>query len=474
MNKGEEEEESRRRFLFNALQLVCDDNKGQKPSGPSTTKLSTGSANANKHKPNDFREHGQGNWNYTKVTRIPQLDTWDCGIACLLMITLWLRDDREYDIQFDNNGKEIHHHGEDLDALSEADAEHCFRARMAPERKKCLSHVGTESIWTSDLMRQLQSWKTRRKGMIESKIEPWLLSLSSLVAAAGIPSIESGDDFVFVLASKQIMGVDESYKDFHYYQRAFEEDQSRVARTFRDLHRQNVPMLQTTSRVGHCGRGLSLSTVINIVERDDCLAIVLLDNRVLLATTKNFISTPAPKDNHHGGFETSRPPYAGHYVIICGTSDDPKHVEIANSGEKNDHSGPMREEKGETTKAFCFVLCNPDPSSTVPGSNYTFVTPERLEASWRAEGTDEDVIFLRKPKCQAPTKILQNKRSLLPQRSSAYEIDKTNTDDRNVQRNSQAHCFSARIQNLVRENYGALTYSLWTFYKHNFPPFCRH
>lgn len=138
MNKGEEEEESRRRFLFNALQLVCDDNKGQKPSGPSTTKLSTGSANANKHKPNDFREHGQGNWNYTKVTRIPQLDTWDCGIACLLMITLWLRDDREYDIQFDNNGKEIHHHGEDLDALSEADAEHCFRARMAPERKKML------------------------------------------------------------------------------------------------------------------------------------------------------------------------------------------------------------------------------------------------------------------------------------------------------------------------------------------------
>ena len=30
--------------------------------------------------------------------------------------------------------------------------------------------------------------------------------------------------------------------------------------------------------------------------------------------------------------------------------------------------------------------------------NYIFVTPSRLEAFWRAQGTDEDIIFLRKPK----------------------------------------------------------------------------
>ena len=351
MTNEELVEESRRRlFLFRALfnndenqEIQEQPRQGQCPSTTSSIEHANNKGKRRK---------------YTRLTRIAQLDTWDCGIACLLMIAQWLRNDNDYDGARDLMESENNH----------KNCGGCFDIRVALERKKVLADVGTESIWTSDLMWQLQKWKTRRKTTDLWSFLSWL--------GATIHNSSKESTLAFVLASEQIMGADESYRDFQYYQNAFEEDQSRVASTFRDLHQQNVPMLQTMMKEnfgngGNPGKGLSLSTVIDIVEREDCLAIVLLDNNNL----------------NNNRCEVNQPSYTGHYVILCGTSNDPKHIEIANSGE-----GVLY----NCDKEFCFVLCNPDPSSTSAGSNYVFATPQRLEASWRAEGTDEDIIFLRK------------------------------------------------------------------------------
>jgi len=472
--EDDEEEESRRRFLLEALFIVGDGDKkeGLKLEGQCTTKVSsTNSVRSSRDKPNDRREHGRGR-NYTEVTRITQLDTWDCGIACLLMIALWLRDGGEYESESQRFDVKEGNDREDPYAIRDDgdDGDDCRDARLLSERRKVVSEVETESIWTSDLMRQLQSWKTKRTAPSNAEPEPW--SSSSSRAARTIPGIESEDGIVFVLASQQVVGADESYRDFQYYQNAFEEDQSRVARTFCDLHRQNVPMLRTTVfRDGLRGRGLSLSTVIDIVERDDCLAILLLDNCVLLGTAENPASPPipAPTAGHRdgggsSGGETTRPPYAGHYVILCGTSDNPKHIEIANSGETRSWGGSKQGDE-EDANGFCFVVCNPDPLFTLSGANYMFVTPDRLKASWKAQGTDEDIIIYEN----------SNSRSQPQSHKTLDACCNNNADDGggNEQRKGDDCRFSARIQIIVRENYDVLIQVFWTLYKDHFPPFRR-
>jgi hypothetical protein len=399
----EEVEASRRQFLLRALCLVDKSNENERhiAENQPAAEVSTNTIHAHNDKPNNFREHcgGTRRRNYTRIELISQLDSWDCGIACLLMIDRWHRDDCVCDSEDDGN-------------------EDCVDARLASERSKLVSHLGTESIWTPDLMLQLQSWKTKQ---LTTKKQ----FLSSVARAASATFHRGSEErLVFVLASRQVMSADESYRDFQYYQKTFEEDQSRVASTLRDLHRRNVPMLQTTTMTtvegDDGGRGLALSTVIDIVEREDCLAIVLLDNAVLRANAKAPNKSPVTNHQHESGC-TSRPSYAGHYVVLCGTSDDPKHVELANAGENRD---------GLTKQEFCFVVCNPDPFSALSGSNYVFVTPERLEVSWRATGTDEDIIFLRK----------------LPY-----------TKGDNARNKTESHRFSERIQTLFRENFAALT-----------------
>lgn len=282
---------------------------------------------------------------FTKIARIPQVDTWDCGVACLLMISRWLRDEKGI-----VEDKEI-----------------------AKERTELLLDIDTRSIWTSDLMHRLQSWKTN----------------TAHDAAA----------FEFVLASQQLMDADESYRTFGYYEQAFEEDQFRVAKTFRDLRHRGVPMIQTTRRTFETAKrkmfwnrfafgkkttakrdsGLSLQTVVELVRNENCLAIVLVDNSFLL---ENPILDPWGESTHE---------YAGHYVVLCGISEEKKHVEIAtNSASKTAIAFETKKDA-----KHCFVLSNPDPSSPAFGG-YMFVTPRKFESAWRAKGTDEDIIFLRK------------------------------------------------------------------------------
>lgn len=343
MSNKEEEDSRQRLFLFHSL-YNNDEFSLQLPGPVATLNSSINKGNPRK---------------YTRVTRIAQIDTWDCGVACLLMIDQWLRNDNKYQAR--------------CEELKEAETIQNNHQVDKLDRRNILSTIGTESIWTSDLMIQLHSWKTNHK------TASWWSSFPRF-------SGESTSNLAFVLASKQIMSADESYRDFQYYQNAFEEDKARVASTFHDLREKNVPMLQTATNKNE-GEGLSISTVIEIVEQEDCLAIVLLDNNILFQGTTDQSSHANNKGN-----ETDCRPYSGHYVILCGTSTDPKHVEIANCCEETTSC----EEATDSVDNFCFVLCNPDPCCNRDGSNYTFVTPQRLELCWRAHGTDEDIIFVRK------------------------------------------------------------------------------
>lgn len=523
---SKEEEKTQRLFLFQALSLDDNDNEDATAAAddndndeqqwvqPSEEEEDQIAADEKDIKDGDQQELKQKQYrDYTAIAGISQLETWDCGVACLLMIARWLREENECD---DNDGGDSNDKSAALpnkykrynnDKGNINNAINNDARMLSEERLKILSEVGTKSIWTSDLMWQLQAWKMKTKKK-RSAINESSLTLKP-TATIPVVSFDDDDDFVeynfdFVLASQQLMDADETYRDFQYYQNAFEEDQSRVARTFRELHRQRVPMIQTQTQKS----GLSLSTVIEIIRRNDCLAIVLLDYRVLLAKSNTLSpslsssspSSPSPSpsplmtnnsDVSGGQDDSNQEYYAGHYIILCGISNDSRHVEIANLD--NDiqyfHSCPPvtraavpppfaekvnnRQEEEENT--FCFVLRNPDQSSTsspLSSLGCMFVTPTRFEASWRAAGTDEDIIFIRKRQRQRSQNQNQNRRyghiseiKAVPQHQEQGSIRQFNQCDGDARR------LSVRVKTLVRENYFALTKLLWTLYKQHCPSF---
>jgi hypothetical protein len=382
---------------------------------------------------------------YTDIEGIVQIETWDCGIACLLMISRWLRKEED-----ENNNNNNNNNNFDNAQQKEED-------QILIERSDILSNgVQTKSIWTSDLMWQLHLWEKRNK-----------INRSSALSS-------SSSSFDFVLASQQLMDVDEAYKNFQYYQNNFEKDQRRIAYTFQALYKEHVHMIQTTTtetkmKITNTDDDddddddnndfLSLSTVIEIVRRDDCVAIVLLDNRVLLKRLSSSSVSPSSllyhrnvndhsdhtvddsggdnNNNNDNANNNDDQPYAGHYVVLCGISYDSRHLEIANNHENcrlmaqsrvaatataiskdktNYECDTKKKKKKKSTNNnsqeqrtdFCFVLRNPSPPSCwktvfptktnddLSPLQYMFVTPKRFEASWRASGTDHDIIFIRK------------------------------------------------------------------------------
>jgi hypothetical protein len=173
---------------------------------------------------------------------------------------------------------------------------------------------------------------------------------------------------------------------------------------------------------------LSLSLVASILEHnEDCVAITLLDNHILCQRViGNKVIPPRDCHDHENdkpnlenttnrlGDGTSKDTviedgssYAGHYVILCGISRNPHHLKEAQDWEDDIRSVTNRLQQLSTIgddangmyhieEDFCFVLSNPAPSTPAP---FMFITPHRLEASWRAKGTDEDIIFIRKCSC---------------------------------------------------------------------------
>jgi hypothetical protein len=213
-------------------------------------------------------------------------------------------------------------------------------------RHRILCNINTKSIWTSDLMWQLHQW-----------------------------NVQDHQLFRHALVSKNIASPDKDYQRFDYYQHSFADDQERVSKTFQVLCRLEAPMMET--------KKLSFFTVLGMTSRhQDVVAIILLNNNILQRKGKKIQNL-----NSHQSLVDE---YIGHYVILCGTSDNLQHIQAARESTP-DEIYKLTPHGGENE--FCCVLANPDPSRPIP---YMYVMPEHLESAWRSMGTDDDIIFVRK------------------------------------------------------------------------------
>ena len=181
--------------------------------------------------------------------------------------------------------------------------------------KWMIDHVKTESVWTVDLV----------------------ILLDELLLGPRA-------NYLFV---STCMSVNNELHDLEYYEKAFCHDCIRVEALFDRIRTHSLPAVQTSR--------LSLQTVQDVVQRDDCVAIALVDNSILTRPRKQ-----------------QQRPYAGHYIVLAGVTRDAKHLKKANEAQRD----------------VCFVIYNP----AVGGPLYLSLGD--FERAWRAEGTDEDIIFV--------------------------------------------------------------------------------
>lgn len=192
--------------------------------------------------------------------RVKQTETWDCGIACLLMALQWLQ----------------------RKAIS-----------VDEERLEIFETVGTQSIWSIDLVHLLETYKAK--------------------------SVQ----FSYLFCSKTLT-VDQAHKDLSFYQTAFNSDQVRVTRLFERAHNQKWNLLQVD---------LAVTQVLELVRRPDCIAIALVDHAILL-------------QRNHGT------QYSGHFIVLSGVrcTDGQLQVHNPTSMHDTDFITPSLFEKAWTAK----------------------------------------------------------------------------------------------------------------------------
>ncbi|KAL7505314.1 hypothetical protein ACHAXN_006326 [Cyclotella atomus] len=248
----------------------------------------------------------------TQIKHIHQQDTWDCGLTCIQMALQHLNNVGKYNLSID-------------------------QAWMR-------EFVGTESIWTIDLVTLLH------------------YTLQDITQNATTLS--------YVFCSTKF-GVRQSYSDIEYYHAAFEQDLQRVERLFASVVKEKIPLLQ----VSH----LSLKVLVNFVSKRGCIAVVLIDNRVLLNQTlegEEQCSTDTVESNA----------YSGHYLILCGVSYDNNDLNYAKTHYKKESTDDIETPQ---SSEFCFVVKNPGN-----WKERDLVPSWILDKAWRSSGTDEDIIFL--------------------------------------------------------------------------------
>jgi hypothetical protein len=296
---------------------------------------------------------------YTPIPHVRQLEAWDCGVACVQMAWIWLNDSpscsaSSRSIQTNTTNS--------TDTDTDTDDTNTMVATSGDgknQRDWMLQQLQTQSVWTVDLV----------------------LLLDHLIRSSSSNQQEAS--FLF---SSNTLQVNETLGDIGYYRAAFIEDQRRVREHFGEIkRRQLLTVLQ---------RCLPLEQIVALVQEPDCIAICLVDNVVLLAQAENEIvdnddddtgemvcSAYTTASNHagtqqqqhlHGVDDT----YAGHYILLQGTSYQADHLQQA---------GGTSIDAG-----YCFVVQNPGCSGT------TYLSPDRFERAWRAEGTDEDILFVTK------------------------------------------------------------------------------
>jgi hypothetical protein len=297
---------------------------------------------------------------FTPIPHVRQLETWDCGVACLQMIWQWLN------ISTGSSSSSIHDTDTDTDITTSNDD-------TQKDRDWMLQRLQTESVWTVDLVLLLDH----------------LICSSSSSSSSSAKSQQAS----YLLSSKTL-GVNETLGDIGYYRAAFFQDQQRVRELFGDIEQRQLPVLQQPR--------LSLEQIVAVIKEPHCIAVCLVDNAVLLAHDNNnnnnkrvMVGTAATSQTPGTQQEQQRhvvdDTYAGHYILLQGISCKHEHLQQAR-GTSIDMDAAADADDSHSDYSYCFVVQNPNPGC----SGTTYLSPDRFERAWRAEGTDEDIIFVAK------------------------------------------------------------------------------
>jgi Guanylylate cyclase len=216
--------------------------------------------------------------------------------------------------------------------------------RVSVNRDSILQAAETESIWTVDLVHVLQGWNNdERHGQLQ---------------------------FSYLFCSKTLQ-LNEDLQQSRYYATDFGPDRIRVSRRLQSLHERAWPALQVS--------GLSLRRVLDCIERENCVAIALVDNHHG-RDNASHVSTATSVDT------SSLSSYVGHFVILTGVSSDPKHLSEAMQDSTDTE---MTASSSASSETWCLVVQNPGCEAPV-----SYWSLARFERAWRADGTDEDILFI--------------------------------------------------------------------------------
>lgn len=174
-------------------------------------------------------------------------------------------------------------------------------------------------------------------------------------------SSSSHADVGRLLLCSKTWGVNTDHEQLQYYQKTFDQDYVRVRGLFEQVQQQQQQH-HGGLQVAHISH-LGLSQVIRLVSLNHIVAILLLDISILSFRKKK------------------KKQYAGHYVVLCGMSCEPKHLQQA-----------QQLYNEVSNSKYCFVIQNP----ASPCQEASYITPTLLEKAWRSQGTDDDIIFVSK------------------------------------------------------------------------------
>lgn len=207
------------------------------------------------------------------------------------------------------------------------------REAVDQERMNILEILATRSIWTMDLAYALH--KLSERGTTAP--------------------------FEFLFCSS-MFEANMEWKDYSYYSTAFEKDQQRTRQRFECLRKERPSCLHQHQRELQ-----SIAWVMERIQNGSGVAILLIDNAILASCM---------------GLEPTSRDYAGHYLLVTGFCE--KHP----IDHRDEHEKPPYDDNRD----IFLTVYNPNAARV----GMDCILARHIELAWQAQGTDQDVIFVRK------------------------------------------------------------------------------
>ena len=242
----------------------------------------------------------------------------------------------------------------------------------SPSQQKDVMHVLQQADWDCGVacLLMIWSWLAKHRPSREA-IDQQRMSLLELIDTQSIWTI----DLVYALHKMERGGIttpfdflfcstifeaNAEWKDYSYYSQNFDRDRRRTHERLLRIQKERPSCLQ------HRKELQSITWVIERIRDASTMAILLIDNTTLASSM---------------GSEPPSREYAGHYLLVTGVCK--KHP-MDNQDGKDPSLGDRRD-------VFLMVY---NPNLSRIGADY--VLARHIEVAWQAQGTDQDVIFVRK------------------------------------------------------------------------------